>query len=420
MKIAFVSTLYAPNERGGAERTVRILAESLVARGHEAVVISLAPDGVARTDSINGVKTYYVPLANIFWKQSEDARNALARMTWHLIDSWTPMMAGRVAKILKLERPDLVQTGNLQGFSVSLWRAVRKLGIPLVQMLHDYYLGCPKSTMVSGTHNCEKQCGMCRLFTAPRRRYSHLPAAVISLSRRMLSRLEGTGLFAQVDQKYIIHGVNNSQIVAKHRANRAPGSPIVIGYLGRMENTKGIDVLLDAVKRMNAEQVTVLLGGKGDEAYVADLQRTYAAPNVTFLGFVRPAEFFERIDALVVPSVWEEPLGRVIYEGYAHGIPALVSSVGGMPEIVEHGRTGFVFTSENATELADILQKEIDAGWRAEQFSAACVEASKRFGVEKIFEEYVRVWEAAMRAPVRASTAVLPYRDSKAVKPESV
>src|SRR3954454_14301959 len=107
MKIAFVSTLYAPNERGGAERTVRILAESLVARGHEAVVISLAPDGVARTDSINGVKTYYVPLANIFWKQSEDARNALARMTWHLIDSWNPVMAGRVSKILKLERPDL-------------------------------------------------------------------------------------------------------------------------------------------------------------------------------------------------------------------------------------------------------------------------------------------------------------------------
>src|SRR6478735_8389481 len=109
MKVAFVSTLYAPNEKGGAERTVRILAESLVARGHEAVVISLAPDGVARNDVINGVKTYYVPLANIFWKQSDESRGRVARMLWHGIDAWNPVMAARVRRILQQERPDLVQ-----------------------------------------------------------------------------------------------------------------------------------------------------------------------------------------------------------------------------------------------------------------------------------------------------------------------
>jgi glycosyltransferase involved in cell wall biosynthesis len=398
MKIAFVSTLYAPNERGGAERTVRILAESLVARGHEALVISLAPDGVAREDSLNGVKTYYVPLANIFWKQAEEAHSAPIRMTWHLIDAWNPVMASRVARILERERPDVVQTGNLQGFSASIWRAVRSLRIPLVQMLHDYYLGCPKSTMVSGTHNCEKQCGLCRVFTMPRRRASHLPAAVISLSRRMLTRLENTGLFAEVDHKYIIHGVNNAQVVARPRANRKPGDPITIGYLGRMENTKGIETLLDAVKRLDPSRVTVLLGGKGDDAYVADLQRAYAAPNVQFLGFVRPAELFDRIDALIVPSVWEEPLGRVIYEGYAHGVPSLVSSAGGMPEIVEHGRTGFVFKTGDSAELATLLQQQIDIGWRGADFGAACVEASKRFSVERVFDDYMRVWETASRA----------------------
>ncbi|HEY5807684.1 MAG TPA: glycosyltransferase, partial [Povalibacter sp.] len=158
MKVAFVSTLYAPNEKGGAERTVRILAETLVARGHEAVAISLAPDGVARTGEVNGVKTYYVPLANLFWKQSEQSRGRLGRMAWHFIDAWNPLMARRVRRILREERPDLVQTGNLQGFSVSLWRVVRRLNIPLVQMLHDYYLGCPKCTMTNGGNNCAVQC----------------------------------------------------------------------------------------------------------------------------------------------------------------------------------------------------------------------------------------------------------------------
>ena len=221
-----------------------------------------------------------------------------------------------------------------------------------------------------------------------------------------LTRLEGTGLFPGVEHKYIIHGVNNSQAVASPRANRAPGNPIVVGYLGRLDNTKGIEILLDAVKRLEPSKVTVLLGGKGtSDEYVSQLQQTYASDNVKFLGFVRPPEFFERIDALVVPSVWEEPLGRVIYEGYAHGVPSVVSDVGGMPEIVQHGRTGFVFKSEDSDALAAILREQIDHGWHGADFSAACVEFSKQFGVEKIFDEYLRVWETALRTQGRKPNA---------------
>lgn len=398
MKVAFVSTLYAPNEKGGAERTVRILAEGLVARGHEAVVISLAPDGVARQGEVNGVRTYYVPLANLFWKQSDESRSQLARMSWHFIDAYNPVMARRVKKILRAERPDLVQTSNLQGFSVSLWRAVRRMKIPLVQMLHDYYLGCPKCTMVAGDRNCTHQCRSCRVFCTPRRMYSNLPGAVISLSRRMLTRLEGTGLFGEVEHKYIIHGANNATVHPTPRANRAPGSPIVVGYLGRIENTKGIEVMLDAIKRLPTDKVTVLLGGKGEEGYADGLRRAYALPNVNFLGFVKPAEFLERIDVLVVPSVWEEPLGRVIYEAYGHGVPSIVAEVGGMPEIVDEGRTGFVYRPADSEHLASLLQREIEQGWRGADFAAACIERSADFSIERVFADYMKAWEAAIRA----------------------
>jgi glycosyltransferase involved in cell wall biosynthesis len=398
MKVLFVSTLYAPNEKGGAERTVRILAESLVANGHEAVVVSLAPDGQARRDEIDGVRTYYVPLANLFWKQSEAERSRIERVSWHLIDAWNPIMARRVRRILEQERPDVVQTGNLQGFSVSLWPTIRSMNIPLVQMLHDYYLGCPKCTMVSGGRNCARQCAPCRVYATPRRLYSHLPAAVISLSRRMLTRLEETGLFSEVPHKFIIHGANNARVQPTPRSNKAPGAPIVVGYLGRMENTKGIEVLLDAAKRLPESQVTVLLGGKGDETYVDGLRRAYPAPNVGFLGFVRPVEFLERIDVLVVPSVWEEPLGRVIYEAYAHGVPSIVANVGGMPEIVDEGRTGFVYRPADSGHLASLLRQQIDAGWRGADFFAACVDRAADFSVDRVFADYFKVWETAIRA----------------------
>ena len=397
MKVLFVSTLYAPNEKGGAERTVRILAESLVANGHEAVVVSLAPDGKARQGEVGGVRTYYVPLANLFWKQSEEGRSRIGRMSWHLIDAYNPIMARRVRRILERERPDVVQTSNLQGFSVALWPTIRALDIPLVQMLHDYYLGCPKCTMVSGDRNCVRQCAPCRVYATPRRLYSNLPAAVISLSRRMLTRLEDTGLFSEVPHKVIIHGANNARVQPTPRSNKAPGTPIVVGYLGRMENTKGIEVLLDAVKRLPAPQVSVLLGGRGDETYVDGLRRAYPASNVEFLGFVRPADFLERIDVLVVPSVWEEPLGRVIYEAYAHGVPSIVANVGGMPEIVDEGRTGFVYRPADSTHLATLLQQQIDAGWRGADFFAACVERAADFSVDRVFADYLKVWETAIR-----------------------
>jgi glycosyltransferase involved in cell wall biosynthesis len=403
MKVAFVSTLYAPNDSGGAERTVRVLAEGLVARGHAAVVISLAPDGVARDGLLNGVRVYYVPLANLYWKQSNQAHSKWARLIWQCIDAYNPLMGRRVAKILARERPDVVQTGNLQGFSVSVWRAAARLRIPLVQMLHDYYLACANSCMFNGGVNCAQQCRSCHLVGTARRRLSNLPCAVISLSRRVLQRLEDSGLFTHVMYKTVINGADNTRAVAVPRADKPPASPVVLGYLGRMENTKGIEVLLDAAGLLSPAQVTVLLGGKGSEAYVNELRHRYAAANVQFLGFVKPVDLFNRIDVLVVPSVWEEPLGRVIYEGYAHGVPAIVSNVGGMPEIVDGGRTGFVFQVGDARQLADCLRKEIATGWRGAQFSAACLERARDFHVDRALDRYLRVWEGASSRQVNST-----------------
>jgi len=405
MKVAFVSTLYAPNESGGAERTVRVLAEGLVARGHQAVVISLAPDGVARDAELNGVRVYYVPLANLYWKQAEQARSAPARLLWQCIDAYNPVMGARVRRILQRERPSVLQTGNLQGFSVAVWRAAARLRIPLVQMLHDYYLACPNSCMFKGGVNCVRQCTACHVIGTARRRLSNLPQAVISLSRRVLQRLEQSGLFPQVPHKVVINGADNSCVVATPRGNKLAGSPLVAGYLGRMENTKGIEVLLDAAALLPERQISVLLGGRGHEDYVNELRRKYPAPNIHFLGFVKPAELFSRVDVLVVPSVWEEPLGRVIYEGFAHGVPAIVSNVGGMPEIVEPGRTGFVFESGNARNLAQCLGSAIDAGWRGAEFFAACVERSRDFHVDRALDKYLRVWEAAAASGSAGSDA---------------
>jgi len=394
MKITFVNTRYIPNEFGGAERTVRALAEALVRRGHDVSAISLAHGTEAPVGEINGVRTYHVPLANVFLPRNEYRQYGMARRAlWHVIDSYNPVMGHRLGRILDQERPDVVQTSSLQGFSVAAWCAARQRQIPVVQMLHDYYLGCPNSAMFRHGKNCLRRCISCRVLTVPRIMLSNIPAAVISVSAYTLARLSDCGLFANVPIKRVIHGISDPSMTPIPRHRVAGRGSLTLGYLGRMEPTKGIEVLLEAATRARDVEIRVILAGSGHESYISSLKQRYSEGRIEYVGYTSPEELFRRIDFLVVPSVWHEPLGRVIYEAYAFGVPVIVARAGGMPEIVEEGSTGFVVSPGDPSELAGLLRR-LSFGWENQYFDA-CVAKSREFSADQRFNEYYDVWRRA-------------------------
>jgi len=402
LKVAFINTLYKPNEIGGAERAVRTIAEALVARGHEAVVISLDPTGKGGQQVIEGVKVYYVPLANIHWPHApQEARPAWRGAIWHLFDAYNVVMGARLRRILRAEQPDVVEANNLQGFSVAAWRAADRLGIPVVQVLHDYYLGCTSSAMFTRGRNCTQQCFKCKVYATPRRLLSHIPRTVSSVSRRTLQRVEQTGMFERVPRKVIVPSAFDANRQVEPRADKPPGSRLTLGFLGRIDQTKGIEVLLRAIRALPPEKVTLLIAGSGVPAYVDDLKQRYAAPNIQFLGFTDPATFFARIDALVVPSVWEDPLPRVIFEAFAFGVPPMVSRIGGMPEIVSHGETGYVFEPDDPRALTQLLGELIERGLPAQRLSIAGRARSQRFSVEDVFRSHMQSWTDAIASRSR-------------------
>jgi len=94
-----------------------------------------------------------------------------------------------------------------------------------------------------------------------------------------------------------------------------------IGMMGTSKS-KGIDIFIELARRLPHERF--LLAGR-------DLP-TGLPPNIEFVGWARPREFYSRLKMLIVPSQWEEPFGRVAIEGMACGIPVLASAVGGLPE----------------------------------------------------------------------------------------
>jgi len=389
MKPVLISALYHPYQVGGAEKVARIVAEGLLERGHEPVVITTQPDAGIRVDHVNGVKVHYIGLKNLYWPHARQPRSGAARVLWHAIDRYNPAMAAAVGRVLDQEKPDVVHTHALMGFSCAVWKQVKSRGLPLVHTLHDYALMCPKTAMFRDGCNCATQCGVCATYTAPSKRLSRQVDHVVGVSRYTLERHLQAGYFAPTVRQHVIYNAIAALPDESPRHPRAPG-PLRLGYVGQLIPTKGIRELIEQMSAWSPDECQLLVAGKGAAAYEQQL-RTKAPPNVRFLGFIDPDELYAAIDLLVVPSLWQEPLGMIVLEAYMHGIPAVVSHRGGLPEIVDEGRTGTTYEPSEAGSLREAIGQFVRDPLKLAQMRPAVLRKARHFVLERLQDEYLRV-----------------------------
>jgi glycosyltransferase involved in cell wall biosynthesis len=396
LKILYISTLYTPNLVGGAERVVQSLAEDMAAAGHETVVLSATPQK-STVNWLNGVKVYYINLKNVYWPYGEKSNAAAAKALWHAFDTYNPWMTREVARILMIERPDLVHTHVITGFSCLIWRAATRLGLPVVHTLHDYYLLCPRTTMFRDGRNCGTQCVQCRVYAQARRTLSHEVDTVVGVSNAILRRHLEFAYFDATSQQTVIY--NAYPLASATVRSEAPSVPVQFGYLGRLAPAKGLEVLLEAVGRLPPGNWRLKVGGQGPASYQSYIRAKYKMPGVDFVGYVDSDSFLPTIDVLVVPSVWHDPSPRVISEAYAHGVAVVGSRIGGIPELVEEGRTGSLFTSGNAGDLARQMRKFTDHPTIIDGMRLGCLERAELLSPESIAEQYLTVYaEASAKA----------------------
>ncbi len=398
MRITFVNGLYPPHGGAGAENTLRMLAGALTSRGHACSVVTLTPEPHATEGEVDGIPVAYLPLANVYWPHGA-RRPALLRPMFQLLDAFNPMMLRRLSRVLAARQPDVVNCHNLQGFSAAAWLAAARLGIPVVQTVHDYYLGCPRSAMWRpGRGNCARPCPECRAFSLPRRHLSRLPAAITAVSHRMFDRLAAAGVFPDAvtqDQPVrIIRGNNGAMIAPPVAAPRGDG--LRLGFMGRLEPAKGLENLLDALQGLPARHMSLSVAGTGRPDYVAGLHaHATGCGNIAFLGHVRPADFFPTIDLLVIPSVWEDPFPRVFHEALAYGVPSLVTPLGGLQEVIRPGETGFVAAGADAGSLRAMLTRLAAQGWDRTTLRRQCRVAAAAYEPDRITGQYEAVLHAA-------------------------
>jgi glycosyltransferase involved in cell wall biosynthesis len=400
MKILILNTLYHPYVRGGAERSVQALAEALAAQNTEVVVISTVGPGSRATDVINGVKVVYVPIANLYWPFDWVDRSPLQRKLWHIIDAYNPAMKAAVMRLIRQEQPSVIHTNNLQGLSIAAWHAARAARIPILHTLRDYYLTCARCSRYRNGRDCERTCWDCLPFLLARRQASACVAAVVGLSHSMLDHHHELGFFANASFKAVIHNAYPPISVARRTSSAA--LPFTFGYLGRLTPEKGIELLLDTFAARRDGGWGLLVAGEGTDSYCQWLHQQHAKLEnrdaIRFLGWVDPAEFFTKVDILVVPSLWQEPLSRVILEAFAHGVPVIGSRRGGIPEQIEDGITGLLFDPDDPTALGTVIDRVLQDRTLSERLGQNALSRAREQAPERVSHKYREAYLAVLEA----------------------
>ena len=154
--------------------------------------------------------------------------------------------------------------------------------------------------------------------------------------------------------------------------------------MGRLDEGKGIKLLLETFSDGEFDRSRLVVAGSLDSEFSRDLEQQYGnAGNIEFLGHVRPSEFYRDIDVLVVPSLWNDTLPTVVLEAMQYGLPVIASNLGGIPEMIEDGKTGWLFDPGMPGQLKDrmlMMNHDVISGVApAVQEKATCFVDHDRF-----------------------------------------
>ncbi|MRG91565.1 glycosyltransferase [Polyangium spumosum] len=308
----------------------------------------------------------------------------------------------RFAELCDEIRPDVVHVGHLNHLSTSLLVVPATRQIPIVYTLHDYWLMCPRGQFMQmhpedprnlwaacdgqEDRKCAERCYARYFSGAPDERAEDVTYWTGWVSRRMRHVREMVELvdvfvapsrylhdryrdhFGIPSRKltYLDYGFDLGRLGGRHRED---GEPFTFGYIGTHIPAKGIHHLIDAFGAVRGDARLRIWGrprGQDTDA-LRELGRSLpgdAPDRIEWLPEYRNQDMvrdvFDRVDAIVVPSVWVENSPLVIHEALAAGVPVITADVGGMAEYVHHEVNGLLFTHRDPAALARQMQRFVD------------------------------------------------------------
>lgn len=368
-KIMICCNVYPPNFIGGAELIAHSQALELKKIGHDVVVFTGDIGEWGKRHSIKseiyeGLKVYRVRLI------SQDYQP-------EYINFYHEKVENHFKDVLNSFSPDVVHFHNVIGLSLGLVHIAKQRGIKTVLTLHDNWGFCYKNTIIKNEGEiCQDftRCRECMPYISEEHN-SGIPIRIrqdffkitlkdvdefISPSQYLAKNYNLAGI---PDKK--MHVIWNGIEVQKFsKISKTPNDRRIrftfIGYFGKH---KGIHVLIDALSYLNNSNLfTVNLVGKGElmESIKNKVQEMGLGDIVSFWGKIDDiGDAYRGTDVFILPSIWPENQPVTITEAMASKIPVIASNSGGVPELIEDGKTGYLFEAGNPRDLAQKMSEFI-------------------------------------------------------------
>jgi glycosyltransferase involved in cell wall biosynthesis len=338
-------------------------------------------------------------------------------------------------------RPDIFHLISGYLMSGRVLREAYACGIPTVVTLTDFWFLCPRIQMLrsDGTLSTlpinPASCARC---LGEEKRRHRIPARIAPRLMDAYWRAQ-TGRIRSVEDRmtflrkalnessaiispsqflrsiFIESGIQPERILFSRQGRDFPGltsemiqkttaDGLRVGYIGQISSIKGVHVLLEATRHLPDQKLSVRVFGDLSHFpdYTAQLQRMIEGDKRIELAGVRSqtemTQILRELDVVVVPSVWYENSPNAILEAFAHRTPVIASNLGGMAELVQHGRNGLLFAPGDAVDLERQLRRILD-----EPDLLACL----REGIEPVkgsaaeMEELMAIYESVVKTTLR-------------------
>ncbi len=387
MRVLFVVNTFPPSYTGGAEVANYHSCRGLMRQGVDCSILVL-------NNRVPAVDEWYeldgIPVHRV----------ARPRPRHAFTDILDPVLYRVVAAELRRLKPDLVHIHNVSGATLSPYLACRHCGVPVVNTLHDLWLLCPNNMLYRrdgsycdprvnpvGCQQCFRRYDFWGAVPYRRQVFAALTSNVklfLSPSQAVIERHVEAG-YERERFRLARLGFEESSATVRpdscQRWEHDSALPPTLMFGGGGIETKGARVLLDALPQVfeAIPNLRVLVAGGGEERFLAQYRKH--SPHVQVLGpvpFVEMRSLFVQADLALVPSVWHENSPVTIFESYQMGTPVAGSSIGGIPEFIRDGETGYLFETGNARALADVICRHFSrSAYERRQMRLACVRESR-------------------------------------------
>ncbi len=215
--------------------------------------------------------------------------------------------------------------------------------------------------------------------------------AIINISAHEFEEARKIGIDAPIHEA-ILSGVDDASSQSDNDFLPDPKA-LNFGYIGRLDYKKGFDIAAQifAVDDMRDAHLYVI-GAANRDGHGSDIP---ASGNIHYLGWMDYQDldgYIKKLDAVIIPSR-QEGFGLSAVEAMRNGVPAIVSNRGGLPELITHGKDGFIFDLDMAAKDLPALIASLDKDKLASMGKAARKTFEQRFTASRFAADILRVYK---------------------------